>query len=296
MPDIIYRYDQLVERKKYESSDTRSKFYNSYHWGQRKLLINEIYFLTKYNDPTKIILYIGAADGYHIDFLAKMFPKNKFILYDPGTFKIKSSQQIEIHKQFFTDQEARKYVGRGNNILFISDIRNLNVVKNIKNKNEKEADDIIVEDLNKQRKWIEIIRPYRSILKFRTPYRPGTTHYFAGKIYLQQYGPLSSETRLLVKDPTKFTNYNNQEFDEKMYYFNINIRNKSYDIMKLVIDKLDIINNWDTTMELLILKKYLTIVTKNYSELNLIKLFTDITAYLTAYNKNYLRKLRKVHK
>ena len=163
MLDIIYRYDQLTGKKQYESSDTRCKFYNSYHWGQRKLLIGEIYFLTKYNDPKKIILYIGAADGYHIDFLAKLFPHNRFILYDPGTFKINPSQQIEIHKKFFTDSEAKKYRAMGKSILFISDIRNLDVIKNIKDKDENRADDIIVEDLTKQQRWIEIIKPYKSM-------------------------------------------------------------------------------------------------------------------------------------
>ncbi|AYV79689.1 MAG: polyA polymerase regulatory subunit [Faunusvirus sp.] len=294
MPDIIYKYDQLTARKKYEKKP--HAHVKDMHWGQRKLLIGEVYFLTKYFDPTKIILYVGAADGYHIKFMAEvMFPKNKFILYDPAHFKIKATQQIEIHKAFFTDADAKKYAANGANILFISDIRNLDVQKARKADNVHMFDDIVVEDLTRQRKWVEIIRPYRSFLKFRNRYDPGKSEYFDGPIYLQPWAPVSTETRMIVRkqDIDKMAYYDNAEFDEKLYYFNTQIRPKPNDAMKSVLDKLNIINCWDTNMELLILKKYLKYVTKNYNEQNLIKLFTDITAYLTAENRAHLSQLKK---
>lgn len=61
----------------------------------------EMYFLmycidTLQRDDFKC-LYVGAADGKHINALHKLFPKIYFILYDPRDFMIKESKNIEIH-------------------------------------------------------------------------------------------------------------------------------------------------------------------------------------------------------
>lgn len=66
--DKVYRlYNDDMEQIDYEEYKVDPK--NSLHWGQRKLLISEIEFLTKYNDEykndqDKILLYIGSADRY----------------------------------------------------------------------------------------------------------------------------------------------------------------------------------------------------------------------------------------
>ena len=44
------------------------------------------------------VLYVGAADGKHINSFLKLFPKLKFILYDPRDFMIKPSKHVEIHQ------------------------------------------------------------------------------------------------------------------------------------------------------------------------------------------------------
>jgi len=46
----------------------------------------------------------------------------KFILYDPRPFMIKPSKTIEIHQDFFTDDDCKKYKGID---AFISDIRTM---------------------------------------------------------------------------------------------------------------------------------------------------------------------------
>jgi len=68
------------------------------------------------------VLYVGAADGKHIGIYSKLFPKMKFILYDPRPFMIKPSKTIEIHQDFFTDDDCKKYKGID---AFISDIRTM---------------------------------------------------------------------------------------------------------------------------------------------------------------------------
>ena len=44
------------------------------HWGQRKLLLSEIEFLTLYAAPGDLVLYAGAAPGGHIPYLARPLP------------------------------------------------------------------------------------------------------------------------------------------------------------------------------------------------------------------------------
>jgi hypothetical protein len=75
------------------------------HWGQRKLLLSEIQFLTKYydlfdNNKKKYVLYVGAAHGIHIPVLSKLFPELNFILYDPSKFRIKENDKIKYIMNF----------------------------------------------------------------------------------------------------------------------------------------------------------------------------------------------------
>jgi hypothetical protein len=55
--------------------------------GQRKLLLTEIYFLSKYITPETQeefwVIYAGAASGSHHLILKEMFPKVTFLLFDP---------------------------------------------------------------------------------------------------------------------------------------------------------------------------------------------------------------------
>ncbi len=73
------------------------------HWGQRKLLLSEIEFLTVHGSPGCVVIYAGAAPGTHIPYLVKLFPEVKcFVLYDPADFAVTNSERIEVHQGFFT--------------------------------------------------------------------------------------------------------------------------------------------------------------------------------------------------
>ena len=49
------------------------------HWGQRKLFLTELQFLTHFWDPNQvpepIVIYAGAAPGRHFPLLSKLFPQ-----------------------------------------------------------------------------------------------------------------------------------------------------------------------------------------------------------------------------
>eukprot|EP00927_Polykrikos_kofoidii_P072197 TRINITY_DN68341_c0_g1_i1.p1 TRINITY_DN68341_c0_g1~~TRINITY_DN68341_c0_g1_i1.p1 ORF type:complete len:448 (-),score=67.16 TRINITY_DN68341_c0_g1_i1:100-1443(-) len=106
------------------------------HWGQRKLLISEIEFLTRYYDQAKVVVYAGAAPGVHLLCLAQLFPKLKLVLVDPRPFSSdveKAARDpcfggpgpratIELRRSFFTDDTAREFAGQ-TGLLFISDVR-----------------------------------------------------------------------------------------------------------------------------------------------------------------------------
>ena len=96
--------DYVKPKNRYEDKDV-------IHWGQRKLFLSELWFLTHYGHLAKNVVYAGAASGTHIPFLVTLFPDHYFILVDPGKFKLKlmrndttkSEERIEVKNEFFTD-------------------------------------------------------------------------------------------------------------------------------------------------------------------------------------------------
>src|SRR4029079_14027410 len=171
-------------------------------------------------------LYVGAAAGTHIAYLADMFPYLEFDLWDPGRFNKEERPNIKIFNNLFTYKNALDYKDQGTNILFMSDIRSLVISSYKKTQDEEKMDEVILFDLDIQKKWVNIINPICAYLKFRLPYAEGKTKYFKGTIYLQPYSPASTETRLLTNNYNDLMTYDHTEFDQKLAFFNCCIRNK----------------------------------------------------------------------
>jgi hypothetical protein len=128
-------YPSNVEYKPRRPDDDRS----TVHFGQRKLHLSEIEFLTNFckeldeyveyslkkASSDVVLIYAGAAPGIHISKLSDMFPFIKFVLIDPADFHVKETERIQIIQEYFTDQMARELKKEYTNqtILFISDIR-----------------------------------------------------------------------------------------------------------------------------------------------------------------------------
>jgi hypothetical protein len=277
---IPYKYSQLEKRIDYEEARKyRDQSYN-FHLGQLKLFFSELLFLNLMAKNSNKVLYVGAANGYHIGKLAELFPELKFDLWDPGKFEVNESHNIKIYQQYFTNQIATQYINEGSNILFMCDIRTIAIAKLKKLKKEKEMDELVMNDMNMQKKWIQIIKPIHAYLKFRLPYLVPTFSYLQGPIYLQPYSPRSTETRLMTDNYFDEIEYDCKEFDEKLAYFNYITRweiksEKWADLMK----KYGIYNCWDNTYALYITKMYLTNIKKIDSEDEIFKLFLDIVNY-----------------
>ena len=235
---------QLLETdRKLKYRSRKNEFKPALHWGQRKLLLSEIEFLTLYGDLSKTVLYVGAADGKHIAYLSHLFPEHKFMLYDPNKFDecLYTVENIKIFQQFFTDKDVDQYAGK--DVLFISDIRNMpdNYVKKFTIDEDDMNDDIesnVKEDMEMQRKWYEKMLPIAAMFKFRLPYTPGKTEYFDGDIMYQAWAPpTSTETRMLI-DTRKVYNpetkqfkmklFDNTEYESILYRFNRCTRSQKF--------------------------------------------------------------------
>jgi hypothetical protein len=77
--------DRLVRSEASKASYRRrnDEYRTLVHWGQRKLLLTEIEFLTRYGHLSDTVIYAGAAPGTHTAVLAALFPKHKFHLHSP---------------------------------------------------------------------------------------------------------------------------------------------------------------------------------------------------------------------
>lgn len=221
--------------------------------GQRKLLISEINFLTRYSHLSNTVVYAGAAPGMHLNILIMMFPSiTNWILYDPKAIKVSNLYndiEVVVINNYFTEEEAEKYAG--DNVLFISDIRSYD--SNTGKVPVKKANETIKKDMDLQRKLVQAGKFSMSYLKFRLPWETGITSYFNGKLYLTPWlGEYSPELRLAT-DGKEFTDYNNTKIDNKMYYYNTVVRRHKHSF----IEKLNFKHIYqDQALELSIIKDY----------------------------------------
>lgn len=228
------------ERAQYTKRDILEKI--THKNGQLKLLIVDVEFLMHLADKgCNNVVYIGAAPGHHFIYLANMFPKMQFILYDPLPFEksLYNFKNITIINDYFTldtviptknleifdtknlevfNSEDSQIISSNNseNLEFglISDVRSGSSELNVKN------------DMEMQRKWVEKHLPLDAMLKFRLPWSPGKTNYLAGIIHTQDYiGPTSTEARVWVsRENMSFAtcDYDNDTYNDTMFYYNSN--------------------------------------------------------------------------
>ena len=171
-------------------------------WGQRKLALVLLEFLTLFASPGDIVVYAGAAPGTNIAFLAGLFQDVEFHLYDPREFNrlVRQHSNIKTYRQYFTDQTARSYAGLSN-ILFVSDIRTGTDI---------DSDDVferrVWEDMLAQQRWYRLMEPKKAHLKFRLPYSvagqptDGALEYLSGTVIIQPWAKVTSTEGRLVPD------------------------------------------------------------------------------------------------
>lgn len=236
---LTRKYSDNLPKKKYVSKIFRTL--PSLKWGQRKLLITEIDFLTRYYDDyrkgeKKYLLYVGASPGIHINYLNFMFPDINYILYDKAESLVDKMDNVVFHRKYFDDNEAKKYAGM--NLFFICDIRTLTIGKHLKKmrtldessdefiQNEEKTSEIVFDDMKSQKVWCDIMKPIQSHLKFRVSWSHPVTEYYDGDVYFQPWtGNGSIEMRIVPKLNTLRV-WNNKTIEEVCFYYNIHTRRK----------------------------------------------------------------------
>eukprot|EP00758_Cryptobia_borreli_P003368 Tbor_TRINITY_DN3702_c0_g1::TRINITY_DN3702_c0_g1_i1::g.2397::m.2397/K18776/MTR2, MT48; cap2 methyltransferase len=184
------------------SSETEEFVPKGLHFGQRKLLLSEIEYLSwiirirsstndVHGDASSlvsnvssdcslplIVVYAGAACGMHLPFLFSLFPMIKFILIDPNRFcneveaisKNESSQVLQIIHGYCTNDVCKdiraRYPPDKYDVHLISDIRS----GNPPDLTNWENTQLIERDNTMQAEWCTSLQSISAMLKFHPPY------------------------------------------------------------------------------------------------------------------------------
>ena len=200
-------------------------------WGERKLTLAIIQFLSRFwstkTHSAIYIIYIASAPLTNIPFITKLFPNSRWTIYAKVKPRIKPNDRIWFTTELFTDNDTKFWTGR-NDVFFISDHRthlDLSADQDIINKS-------LTKDLEDQMRWHLLIKPVRSLLKFRLPYPkegiypPPMYEYLNGWTFKQAFSSnLSPELRLVPFGEDK-TKYDLLKHRRQISYFNLIIRTK----------------------------------------------------------------------
>lgn len=312
---VCFMLQDDAPRKKYERTQNWEKKKHIIHWGQRKLFMSELWFLTKYGHLATCVVYAGAAPGTHIPFLVQLFPKHHFILFDPSNFDLKNlkndktnaKNRMVIRQEYFTDEIAAQLAkDYPDNILFISDIRTADP-----GKHEPELSEILVYNDNiKQKDWINIMKPKKSLVTLKYPYPdvkigenlkcqfPNVKvegenlalSMFKGEIFIQPYAtPTGTETKLIPDDNQEEIQCDNRKYEEQLYYHNHVTREATY---PQPINGEGLNETWDISVEIVILYDFLMKFPECYPNLSISifdrirKLSHDISRNITNTSRN----------
>lgn len=192
----ISTYNEIDGSLKY-SAEGQSIYTGAYHIGQRKLILNEIQFLTRVmsgaSTPSALIVYAGAAPSNKGALLASLFPAMKFLLIDPNKFDIRSYGDVIVkHLGVMDDTQTSENIidaaitelktanictvrtlmsaaiaeelgKRFAELYFISDIRT-----NMISDGPTTLD--ILWNSAQHIQWVELMKPRETMLKFRLPF------------------------------------------------------------------------------------------------------------------------------
>jgi len=308
--NFIYKYSQITQRSNFQQdkndASMRGEIFDL-HLGQLKLFFSELLFLTKHGREASLVLYVGAANGYHTGKLADLFPKLRFDLWDASPFDLILRDNIRIYNFYFDNAWAQFYSQKDEKILFICDIRNLAVQEYISKKSEKGTEslekakreekivsDIVQQDMVYQKRWVQIIQPHYVYLKFRLPSDAKKSVYFGGTHYLQPYSFQETESRLMTNQYLD-VDYEDDVYDEKMAYFNFKIRpdRKIPELYRWrkIFKIYNLKSNWDNCAALYITDYYLRRYRHIESDYETGKLYMEIVQYhIDKYGTTY-RKL-----
>ncbi|CAF1241311.1 unnamed protein product [Adineta steineri] len=268
------------------NSSNSSRYSTTEHWGQRKLLLTEIEFLTKYGtDDDYRVIYAGAAPGSHLSYLSSLFPKFEFILIDEKEFSLMPTDGIKIKAENFTDDLARYYSQSKKKVLFICNVRTY--------RPEENGQISLMEDMKNQERWHSIMRPQVSLLSFRLPRTSEKITWYEGHLIIEPWASKRSiECRIVVKKDAKMTNYSYDEFENSLRQFHDITRVMYYEHNMDEVENEGLDHCYDCRAEIFILQEYIKKFQKPKNEKDLkiktAEMSADISKNIVDENRNEL--------
>lgn len=222
------------------------------NWGQRKLLLTEIEFLTEYARNGKyLVIYIGDSQGLYINYLSDLFPDVDFVLIGMKKIDCKKTSRIQIRSGALIDKWINMYSKSRENLLLICDVHTFGPLKDM--------EEYIQQDLENQIHWHSKLKPIASLLTFRFSRNKAMTKFLQGDIISSPWtSRQASHCRFIVLRDAQLTNYDNKRLLSALSYFQNVTRTKYYehDIDDLNSEGLD--HCYDCCTEIYILHQYLT--------------------------------------
>ena len=209
------------------------------HFGQRKLLISEIEFLTMHARFNDTVVYAGAAPGTHIDFLKSIFIdlNLKYVLIDPEFECVQEHRKprgclcVAERFELLGSRENSAEFWSGKGVLFISDVRTSTA-----GRGNTPLQSDVESNMAMQLEWVKKMRPRAGMLKFKLPFCDQVVPYLKGEIFLPIWGrQRTAESRLIFTDADAFENnnlinhtYSARDYEKEMFYFNTVTRMSAY--------------------------------------------------------------------
>ena len=252
------------------------------HWGQRKLLMSEIDFLTRYacDGGKYAVVYAGAAPATHAKYLSSLFPEVMFVLVDPNPFDCPESEKIRVIKGYFSTEMAKElkseYSADNGKILFISDIRTADW--------KTQSGEVYLKYLNAdnaaQAEWSIAVGAKKSMLKFSLPYGEGSTTYLDGDVFFPVWGPqTTTECRLVPSSGERC--YDHKAHEEAMFYFNTATRESKFHCYEHV-DGVGYDHRYDCSREIEILLAYVVAMDPTHDDAAAAELVGEMSRRISA--------------
>lgn len=189
--EVALYYNNIKSSIKYCSTPLLEK--TNCHIGQRKLLLNEIQFMSYYtamkqNKKKELIIYIGSAPCEHLTIIKDLFPNKKYLLIDPNYHLIDdkiiyiyqnvpviSKVAMNIYKLYKNNKKHQRNAANNlhnieflydksvHNVVNIYDNNHINSMKKIEEKFKKDKHKTILKDIYDDKNETFVIQDYMTI-------------------------------------------------------------------------------------------------------------------------------------
>lgn len=187
------------------------------HTDARKLLLSDIQFLTRIVEPGRAanyrVIYVDPISPQQLNELVNLFPGLYVEAYNSERFNDDFEglpNNITLHNRSFDDLDAKLWEkDKTKPILFISNS----------------------DDMDTQAKWVEMINPRSSLLKFDPADRGPNFEYFEGELFKEAWAKDGSiVTRLVPRIPLRRGAWDVDRYLGQMKYHDVEIKgNMNFD-------------------------------------------------------------------